>query len=253
MKESDQPSHPFGLRANRVGLFVESHEPFAFRETGILDGPISSMFSFCGSLLVNRICPPGRLPCFPIFALAALSCSSNQVPASNQALRNYLQDSTWLVTKRLDYKRGGSSGVWTGDAYFVEDASRPGCLRYTEQGRLTLDSMPNQPGFESAGKPLSYNLGADPIRVSFIETTGGLSFFHELSFDPGISLPSPDTIECDAVACSFSHLCVKDLYSGTMTLHDWEHFQLQWRVFGPVKDGRVQQSFRRLESRQAFS
>ena len=183
---------------------------------------------------------------------AMSSMPSSSTPSSAGLLRSFLDGSSWSLKKRLEYRRGGAFGTWTGEAYFRDDPVRSDCILYTEKGELKMDSSPpTSPGMPSSGRPLAFvfpaatpddDAAAAQAEVYFVEDHG-LRFFHALPFceDPPPQSPS-------ALACSFDHLCVQDLYQGQWKITGDDTFEIRWHVFGPTKDGDIVQEYVRLVS-----
>lgn len=185
---------------------------------------------------------------------------------SKAALSLYLAGS-WDLSKRLEYRRGGAFGQWIGRANFRPTKHDQLQLMYTEEGRMFFDSSTTITGFESAGRPLCYDFRdgdndndsdseASPYcgKVYFVEpycageNTPCLRYFHSL---PMTSICKSSDIDLDiqvGSSCSFDHMCVKDLYTGTLRIDGTDSFSIVWHVFGPTKDGDTTQIYKRCNS-----
>jgi hypothetical protein len=198
-----------------------------------MKGSISSISCCLLTMAASLVVPP-------VTSLPARS--------SSHLLREYLNDSVWSLRKRLEYRRGGAFGKWTGTATFTEDPVRCDTLLYTEEGFLKFDTstmgLGGSEGIPSSGRPLAFVFPADSeaaAEVHFVEEAG-FRFFHKMPFSPEVVAHWPTS-----ASCSFEHLCVKDLYSGCWTILDEDRFQIRWHVFGPTKDGDIVQEYERQE------
>ena len=177
--------------------------------------------------------------------------SSSTLPPSSSLLQKYLANSEWTLRKRLEYRKGGTFGTWTGSAHFREDPVRCDTLLYTEDGRLQFDdpTIGGGKAVPSSGRPLAFVFPEKPVEkpaeVYFVEGSG-LRFFHSLPFSTFCGEASAECLG----ECSFDHLCVKDLYSGTFEICDQDTFTIHWHVYGPTKDGDISQQYTRKRQLQ---
>jgi hypothetical protein len=204
-----------------------------------------------------------------------LRAPANASPPSG--LHTYLSNSSWSLFKRLEYRRGGSFGAWSGEAHFNPDPTRLSHLVYTEVGTLRFDHQSkDSEGVASHAKPLSFDCSADPPCVRFIDDDGSLRHFYDLIFGGAadgeatgagaagagaatlVHWPAPPTnaeLGCytrdaptgsDGPACSFDHLCEQDLYTGEFTVTNYSSFTIKWKIQGPAKDGNIHQLYKRI-------
>merc|ERR1712151_1399582 len=144
----------------------------------------------------------------------------------------------------------------TGIATFAEAPQLQTALMYEERGKVHLEGL--QRPFE-AYRLYCFNTAVWPVEVYFVddptkkhlatllpELKCHTSFFIPLHFrtfgaGPGGHGPleaDTATAPCDGVA-SFQHLCVDDMYTGTLSVTDADSFEWSWSIFGPGKDGSI--------------
>jgi hypothetical protein len=99
--------------------------------------------------------------------------ATTQSSRCSSELYAYLCSSQWTLFKRLEYRRGGSFGSWSGEVQFTPDPTRPLHLLYTEVGALRFDHQSkDSAGVASTAKPLVFDCLSLPPRVHFIEEDG---------------------------------------------------------------------------------
>lgn len=125
---------------------------------------------------------------------------------------------SWQIARRIEDRLSGQPGHFTGRARFDTDGT---CLRYREEGLLTLGAAP----------PLA------ATREYIWRQEGGLividhgdgSAFHR--FDPA-----------DPRA---EHHCAPDHYLVRYSFGRWPNWRAEWQVKGPRKDYRMISDYRR--------
>lgn len=116
----------------------------------------------------------------------------------------------WTLTRRIEDRREGRSGHFSGSACFLPVGEG---LDYREEGILTLGGAP----FRASRRYLWSEAGGD-IEVRFADGR----FFHR--FRPGARHPAAE------------HPCGDDLYRVAYDFSRWPHWRAEWRVRGPAKD-----------------
>ncbi|CAM9895348.1 unnamed protein product [Chrysoparadoxa australica] len=180
---------------------------------------------------------------------------------------------SWQLSKDLNYVRGtglgqalpprlampsqafplvgGSEGSWKGIASFKCDGTDL-VMAYEEEGKFRLRGSDTE--FD-AGKRLVYDCSGDAVKVFFVDDppsedgSRSLRFFHELDFGSrGSDAASPAGSSPLAAGrkAAFEHLCIKDLYCGSMEVTGEHTFTMSWRVTGPSKDGYISASYKRF-------
>eukprot|EP00933_Yihiella_yeosuensis_P030492 TRINITY_DN24138_c0_g1_i1.p1 TRINITY_DN24138_c0_g1~~TRINITY_DN24138_c0_g1_i1.p1 ORF type:complete len:194 (-),score=28.42 TRINITY_DN24138_c0_g1_i1:94-675(-) len=173
-----------------------------------------------------------------------------------EALRNFLLG-RWTLSKKFDYRIGGGRGTMEGIATFTETLPRPDVLMYEERGDVILEGLAKP---VEAYRHYCFNTSQWPVEVYFVddptkkhlpsllpELDVHTSFFIPLTFGSG---EGTATSSCEA---NFDHLCIDDLYSGHLKALSEEHFEWNWTVKGPNKDGNITCSYRRVISSAADS
>lgn len=161
-----------------------------------------------------------------------------------------LLEGVWRVNKRLDYAEpAGWRGSMEGIVRVSPRPTQPEVLMWEEQGTMHLDGNPEHA--IPVRKALAFRCRQEwPVEVFFVEgnvkeasdSGWGVSDSQRLFFN----LHPTD----DGATSSFDHLCVKDLYTGTLHFTTKDSFDWCWKVVGPHKDGVIKQSFARsYESR----
>mmetsp|Transcript_22518 Transcript_22518/g.72810 ORF Transcript_22518/g.72810 Transcript_22518/m.72810 type:complete len:180 (-) Transcript_22518:206-745(-) len=170
-----------------------------------------------------------------------LSTMATPFMASPTALFKFLLGE-WRLSKTLEYKRGGITGSFEGNAEFVPLADMPDnrCLvSFTESGCFIAA---DERSFETRNR-LLYDF-SDPtsVQVFFDECAlpdgqrtaqavlDGARYFHS------ITIPSLGMNE---------HPCGPDVYRGKIELLAPDEFEIVWRVSGPRKDGKIVSVFRK--------
>jgi hypothetical protein len=125
----------------------------------------------------------------------------------------------WSVERRLEDRRSGRSGEFTGTATFTPDGDG---LRWTEQGRIRFGDHDGP-----AGRRLSIAPAGDGWLVAFDDGRP----FHALDLAGG--------------ACVVEHVCGADRYDGEYRLRDPDTLEVTWRVTGPRKDVEIVTRYRR--------
>ncbi|MEM9228530.1 MAG: DUF6314 family protein [Pseudomonadota bacterium] len=126
---------------------------------------------------------------------------------------------TWHLTRRIQDRRHGQTGVLHGTAEFRAD----GCgLAYSEVGKLHFDNGP----ILSAAQRYLWQPDLDGIKVRFVDGRP----FHVIG--PG----QKATVE---------HDCAPDHYSGCYDFEAWPVWRLIWHVEGPRKSYRSASTYRR--------
>eukprot|EP00435_Cladocopium_sp_Y103_P021875 s3454_g5.t1 len=167
---------------------------------------------------------------------------------NGEAVRSYLLGS-WSVKKSFDYRKGGGRGELTGIATFQACAEKPEVLMYEERGTMSLEGLPKP---VEAYRLYCFNTGTWPVEVYFVddptkkhlpsllpELPVHTSFFVPLSFGSGDAAGTGKA--------TFQHLCIDDLYSGHLNALTPQHFEWNWSVQGPNKDGSISATYRRAE------
>merc|ERR1719167_325265 len=108
---------------------------------------------------------------------------------------------------------------------------------------------------EGVGKPFEayrkymFNTGIWPVEVYFVDdpTKKHLdSLIPELDCHTSFFIPLPFGDEqVGGAEAAASHLCIDDLYSGTMIVTGENSFDWKWSVKGPQKDGDIACSYSR--------
>jgi hypothetical protein len=125
----------------------------------------------------------------------------------------------WTVERRLDDRRSGRAGAFTGTADFAPDGEG---LRGTERGRIRFG------GHEGpAARELSIAPAAGGWLVAFADGRP----FHALDLAGG--------------ACAVGHVCGDDRYEGEYRLGDRDTLEVRWRVTGAGKDLEITTTYRR--------
>eukprot|EP00930_Biecheleria_cincta_P061178 TRINITY_DN46737_c0_g1_i1.p1 TRINITY_DN46737_c0_g1~~TRINITY_DN46737_c0_g1_i1.p1 ORF type:complete len:200 (+),score=28.36 TRINITY_DN46737_c0_g1_i1:35-601(+) len=178
---------------------------------------------------------------------------------NGEAVRNFLLG-RWTVSKSFDYRVGGGRGTLEGIATFTATPPRQDVLMYEERGTMNLDGL---------GKPVEayrhycFNTGKWPVEVYFVndptkthlptllpELDCHTSFFIPLPFGEAGSSGNQSGLPC-GLGATFKHLCVEDLYSGQLEVKAPDHFEWNWSVVGPNKDGTINASYHRLNQPDA--
>lgn len=118
---------------------------------------------------------------------------------------------TWRLTRRIDDRRAGMTGRFTGQATFRPEGAD---LAYREDGILRLG--------EGAGLVASraYRWRATPDGLEILFEDG--RFFHAFALD------APQAVA--------GHDCGADRYEVQYDFRDWPHWRAVWGVRGPRKD-----------------
>jgi len=152
----------------------------------------------------------------------------------------------WRLHKTFRYRTGGTDATFEGQATFLplvpeEDQGIPWSLLLQEEGTIHLGttSLP-------AHKNLLFRCGGPVVQVYFVDGLAPLKvggFFHQLAFQK-------DPLSGGQV--HFEHLCIKDLYKGTLCIVGQDEFHWSWSITGPAKDGAIWQTFVREKHSKLF-
>ena len=129
---------------------------------------------------------------------------------------------TWALSRRIDDRLAGQSGVFEGMARFTPDG--PDAAIYDESGLLRLGDAPPM----TAERRYLWQFGAETVIVRHAD---GRDFFR---FTPG------------GRGAEIVHVCDPDTYR---VIHDftvWPRWQAIWTVTGPRKDYRLRSAWRRV-------
>lgn len=178
-----------------------------------------------------------------VIAPAAALASSALRLTSGEAVKAFLLG-RWALSRKIDYRIGGGRGGMTGVATFTELPLRRDALLYEERGTVELEGV-GRP-FEAYRKYV-FNTGCWPVEVYFVDDPSKkdakslipeldfhTSFFIELPFADGPSIDGCGTSRAEA-----SHLCINDLYSGSLHVTGQDCFEWRWSVKGPQKDADI--------------
>ncbi len=116
----------------------------------------------------------------------------------------------WNLTRRIEDRRAGRCGHFTGSARFLP---MTGGLDYREEGMLTLGGAP----FRASRRYLWSEPGAGTVELRFADGR----FFHRFRLDAGH--PAAE------------HPCGDDLYRVAYDFSRWPCWRAEWRVIGPAK------------------
>ncbi len=130
---------------------------------------------------------------------------------------------TWTLTRRIDDRRTGTAGSFTGRAVFRPEGAE---LAYREEGVLRLGPGP---GF-TASRAYRWQAVAGGIAVLFEDGR----FFHALALD-------------DAPRAEAGHDCGADRYAVRYDFRDWPDWRAVWEVRGPRKDYRMESLYSRAD------
>ena len=177
--------------------------------------------------------------------------SSSTLPPSSSLLQKYLGqfgvDSSQKI--RVSQRRY----IWNMD-WFCLFPRGSSAVRYSLVHRRWTVAVRRSndwrwQGRTKLGRPLAFVFPEKPVEkpaeVYFVEGSG-LRFFHSLPFSTFCGEASAECLG----ECSFDHLCVKDLYSGTFEICDQDAFTIRWHVYGPTKDGDISQQYTRKRQLQ---
>uniref|UniRef100_A0A7S4Q472 DUF6314 domain-containing protein n=1 Tax=Alexandrium monilatum TaxID=311494 RepID=A0A7S4Q472_9DINO len=174
---------------------------------------------------------------------------------SGEAVKAFLAG-RWILSKTFDYRIGGGRGKMEGFATFAEAPQLRTALMYEERGTVQLEGLSNT--FE-AYRRYCFNTAKWPVEVYFVdddtkkdlvtllpELDCHTSFFVPLPFGEPVESGCSQQGSCSSSARSdFEHLCINDLYSGSLTVTGPDRFEWNWSIVGPAKDGTISCSFRR--------
>mmetsp|Transcript_108839 Transcript_108839/g.318452 ORF Transcript_108839/g.318452 Transcript_108839/m.318452 type:complete len:192 (-) Transcript_108839:82-657(-) len=175
---------------------------------------------------------------------------------SGEAVKAFLAG-RWVLSKTFDYRVGGGRGRMEGVATFAEAPQLRTALMYEERGTVHLEGVANP--FE-AFRRYCFNTAKWPVEVYFVddatkkelapllpELECHTSFFVPLPFDGELLEGSRGEQGGCSGESRFEHLCVNDLYSGSLRVTGPDGFEWNWSITGPAKDGDIRCSFRREE------
>lgn len=126
----------------------------------------------------------------------------------------------WTVTRRIEDRRAGREGTFSGRAVFLPDGDG---LDYREEGSI---AFPGQPPLRAERR---YRWRAEGARIAVLYADGRP--FHSFSQ----ALPGAE------------HLCAPDLYQVRYAFEGWPVWECVWDVSGPRKDYRLHSVYRRQE------
>lgn len=122
---------------------------------------------------------------------------------------------TWALTRRIDDRRAGAAGSFTGRAVFRPEGAD---LAYREEGILRLGPGP---GF-TASRAYRWRAAGDGLAILFEDGR----FFH--------------TLPLDAPRAEAGHDCGADRYEVRYDFQGWPKWRAVWDVRGPRKDYRME-------------
>ncbi|WP_424941935.1 DUF6314 family protein [Aliiroseovarius crassostreae] len=130
----------------------------------------------------------------------------------------------WLITRRIEDAKAGSSGAFDGVATFIPDVEG---FVYDEVGELRLPTGPNGSTTMQATRRYLWRPDPDGVRVLFDDGRD----FHRIGL-------AGDT------ATGFHH-CPPDDYEVSYAFTRWPNWRSTWRVSGPRKDYMMITDYRR--------
>ncbi|MDA5093891.1 DUF6314 family protein [Aliiroseovarius sp. KMU-50] len=131
----------------------------------------------------------------------------------------------WLISRRIEDAKAGSSGSFDGVASFSPDGEGGFC--YEEVGELRLPAGPNGPTAMQATRRYLWKADPDGVRVLFEDGRD----FHRINL-------AQDT------ATGFHH-CPPDDYEVSYNFSRWPNWRATWQVRGPRKDYMMITDYRR--------
>ena len=129
---------------------------------------------------------------------------------------------TWALTRRIDDRRAGAAGSFTGRAVFRPEGAD---LAYREEGILRLGPGP---GF-AASRAYRWRAAGDGLAILFEDGR----FFHAVALD--------------APRAEAGHDCGADRYEVAYDFRDWPDWRAVWDVWGPRKDYRMESVYARAD------
>lgn len=129
---------------------------------------------------------------------------------------------TWTVTRRIDDRRAGAAGSFTGRAVFRPEGTD---LAYREEGILRLGAGP---GF-TASRSYRWRAAGEAVEVLFEDGR----FFHAFTLE--------------APVAEAGHDCDPDRYEVRYDFRGWPDWRAVWEVRGPRKDYRMDSVYARAE------
>ena len=205
------------------------------------------MYGSAGSTLPLAPALHGLSRGLPLSMLALLaSLSAFQAPSTPGSFRSYLLGD-WTVRKAVNYKSGGVSGRFSGDASFsMLEANKPhlwSYIAYKESGTFVPNQSEDFPSLETRNR-LLYDFSESKTKVYYDELSEGErsdteTVVSRASFLYALEPRGEGTLAIESTSAG------ELSYSGSIDVEAPNAFIITWRVHGPGQDGEIASLFKR--------